>query len=120
MHRAFFNNQEEAVRKWSVKASVGMGASSGPGCDCIDVSQAVRRKPEGVEYGTARELACNGSVQETPPLQGQATKCMWWMPWRSQAKKDAVACEKLRGAGKQALIRRSPNGETRPGWVIGG
>ena len=26
--------------------------------------------------------------------------------------KDVVACEKLRGAGKQALIRRSPNGET--------
>ena len=26
--------------------------------------------------------------------------------------KDVVACEKLRGAGKQALIRRCPNGET--------
>ncbi len=26
--------------------------------------------------------------------------------------KDVVACEKLRGAGKQALIRRYPNGET--------
>ncbi len=34
------------------------------------------------------------------------------MPWRSQAMKDVVACEKLRGAGKQALIRRCPNGET--------
>ena len=28
--------------------------------------------------------------------------------------KDVVACEKLRGAGKQALIRRCPNGETHP------
>jgi hypothetical protein len=28
--------------------------------------------------------------------------------------KDVVACEKLRGAGKRALIRRYPNGETRP------
>jgi len=27
--------------------------------------------------------------------------------------KDVVACEKLRGAGKQALIRRYPNGETQ-------
>ncbi len=26
--------------------------------------------------------------------------------------KDVGACEKLRGAGNQALIRRSPNGET--------
>ena len=39
---------------------------------------------------------------------------MWWMPWRLQAMKDVVACEKLRGARKQALIRRCPNGETRP------
>ena len=34
------------------------------------------------------------------------------MPWRSQAMKDVVACEKLRGVGKQTLIRRYPNGET--------
>ena len=27
--------------------------------------------------------------------------------------KDVAACEKLRGAGKRALIRRYPNGETR-------
>ena len=39
-------------------------------------------------------------------------KCMWWMPWRSQAMKDVVACDKRRGAGKRALIRRFPNGET--------
>ena len=36
------------------------------------------------------------------------------MPWRLQAMKDVAACEKLRGAGKRALIRRYPNGETRP------
>ena len=27
-------------------------------------------------------------------------KWAWWMPWRLQAMKDVVACEKLRGAGK--------------------
>src|SRR6185503_5673989 len=37
---------------------------------------------------------------------------MWWMPWRLQAMKDVIACDKLRGAGKLALIRRFPNGET--------
>ena len=50
-------------------------------------------------------------------LWGQATKCMWWMPWRLQAMKDVAACEKLRGAGKRALIRRYPNGETQPARV---
>jgi hypothetical protein len=54
---------------------------------------------------------------ESAQLWGQATKCMWWMPWRSQAMKDVAACEKLRGAGKRALIRRYPNGETRPARV---
>ena len=31
-----------------------------------------------------------------------------------QAMKDVVACVKFRGAGKQALIRKCPNGETHP------
>ena len=71
-----------------------------------------------------RGEARNGSAQQrqwTPQaipnalgLQGQVTKRTRWMPWRSQAMKDVAACEKLRGAGKQALIRRSLNGETHP------
>jgi hypothetical protein len=40
------------------------------------------------------------------------------MPRRLQAMKDVVACEKLRGAGKRALIRRYPNGATQPAMVI--
>jgi hypothetical protein len=47
-------------------------------------------------------------------LEGQVNKRIRWMPWRPQAMKDVAACEKLRGAGKQALIRRSLNGETHP------
>ena len=35
------------------------------------------------------------------------------MPWHLQAKKDVVNCEKLRGAVKQAEIRRYPNGATQ-------
>ena len=31
--------------------------------------------------------------------------------------KDVVSCDKLRGAAKQALIRRFPNGETQPDEV---
>ena len=43
---------------------------------------------------------------------GQAIKGIWWMPWRQEAMKDVVSCDKLREAAKQALIRRCPNGGT--------
>ncbi len=46
-------------------------------------------------------------------LYGQVNKRIRWMPRQSEATKDVVACEKLRGACKLALIRRCPNGETR-------
>jgi hypothetical protein len=59
----------------------------------------------------------NGGLLKGSQLWSQATKCMWWMPRRLQAMKDVAACEKLRGAGKRALIRRCPNGETRPARV---
>jgi len=42
------------------------------------------------------------------------TKRARWMPWQSEAMKDVVACEKLRGGGKQPAIRRCLNGETHP------
>jgi hypothetical protein len=45
-------------------------------------------------------------------LYGQVNKRTWWMPWRQKAMKDVIACDKLRGAGKYASIRRFPNGET--------
>ena len=37
------------------------------------------------------------------------------MPWHQEAMKDVGACDKLRRAGKQAMTRRCPNGETRLG-----
>ena len=45
-------------------------------------------------------------------LYGQVTKRARWMPRQSEAMKDVVTCDKVRGAGKQALIRTFPNGET--------
>ncbi len=47
-------------------------------------------------------------------LYGQATKRTRWMPWQSEAMKDVGACDKVRGAGKHALILTFPNGETHP------
>jgi hypothetical protein len=41
------------------------------------------------------------------------------MPWHQEAMKGVGACDKLRRAGKQAMTRRCPNGETRrPSWVV--
>ena len=48
-------------------------------------------------------------------LYGQVKKRIRWMPWQSEAMKDVVACDKLRGVGKQTLIRRSLNGGTHLG-----
>jgi hypothetical protein len=45
---------------------------------------------------------------------GQVFKSIRWMPWHQEPKKDVVACDKPRGAGKRAVIRGCPNGETRP------
>ena len=67
--------------------------------------------------GVVLEASVQAEATRVHDLWGQATKCMWWMPWRLQAMKDVAACEKLRGAGKRALIRRCPNGETRPARV---
>jgi hypothetical protein len=67
--------------------------------------------------GEATRVYAQAAATRIHGLWGQATKCMWWMPWRLQAMKDVAACEKLRGAGKRALIRRCPNGETRPARV---
>ena len=35
------------------------------------------------------------------------------MPWRQEAMKGVGACDKPRGAGKQAMIRGYPNGATQ-------
>ena len=45
-------------------------------------------------------------------LYGQVTKRARWMPRQSEAMKDVVTCDKVRGAGKQALILTFLNGET--------
>ena len=86
---------------------------------------------DGNRWTAARSLACTagsggGLIEEhvsglhsCPGMKsmidkcGQALKGAWWMSWHREATKDAAACEKLRGAGKRALIRRCLNGETR-------
>ncbi len=39
-------------------------------------------------------------LQDSLGLYGQANKRIRWMPRQSEAMKDVLACEKLRGVGK--------------------
>ena len=55
------------------------------------------------------------SIQLCWQFCDQVSKGRRWMPWRQEAMKDVASCDKLRGAAKQALIRRFLNGETRLG-----
>jgi hypothetical protein len=48
---------------------------------------------------------------------GQTTKGARWMSWHREAKKDVVAYDIPREAGKQASIRGSPNRETGLGLL---
>ena len=41
-------------------------------------------------------------------------KGVWWMPRLSEAKKDAIGCEKLWVLAEYELIHRYPNGATPP------
>ena len=85
--------------------------------DCEARCELTREHTE-VYVTEVSERRNKASAEKTEPdrlrLYGQANKRIWWMPRRQEAMKDVVACEKLRGVGKQTLIRRCPNGETRP------
>ena len=62
----------------------------------------------------AVDFECSLTTEYGVLIYGQAIKSKWWMPWRQEAMKDVVSCDKLRGAAKQALIRGFPNGGTHP------
>ncbi len=49
---------------------------------------------------------------QSSELYGQVTKRTRRMPWQLEAMKDVGACEKVRGAGKRAVILTCLNGET--------
>ena len=51
-------------------------------------------------------------------LNSSVLKGIWWMPRRSEAKKDVAGCDKLRLGVNTRLTRRSPNEETPLARVI--
>jgi hypothetical protein len=114
-YRLFFNNEEE-VKRILLERREGRRKPFPPVARAGWVRLlSIRSSSSSGVAGSANARSLSRSQRSV--LWGQATKCMWWMPWRSQAMKDVAACEKLRGAGKRALIRRCPNGETRPARV---
>ena len=60
----------------------------------------------------SREIHDLGYSEECLRLYDQVNKRIWWMPWRQQAMKDVVVCDKPRRADKRALTRGFPNGAT--------
>ena len=75
-------------------------------CDAILVRKFVREselwKEEKGELSARdyREQASRGG--DVPgKFYGQATKGVWWMPWRQKAKKDVASCDKPRGAASR-------------------
>ena len=64
------------------------------------------------EAETARSLR-TAQWTRASYICGQVFKGTRWMPWHQEPMKDVGACDKPRGAGNRAVIRGSPNGETR-------
>ena len=106
------------------RSSEGDEAQAGEGISCESKAPRERTREHTEMYVTAVRERSNAAIARKTEsdrlrLYGQANKRTRWMPGRQEAMKDVVACEKLRGAGKQALIRRCPNGEThRFGGVL--
>ena len=87
---------------------------------CVD--RCARGAQEGVGIRPMTDGATTATKSKTKKtsrsdvfgLYGQVNKRARWMPRQSEAKKDVVTCEKLRGGGKRPVIRRYLNGETHP------
>jgi hypothetical protein len=60
----------------------------------------VERKKGELSARNFREKASRGG--DVPgKFYGQATKGVWWMPWRQKAMKDVASCDKPRGAASR-------------------
>ena len=55
----------------------------------------------------------NGSKSPDGKSLKEVNKGVWGMPRLSEAKKDVISCDKLRGSANRNYIRRFPNGATQ-------
>ena len=65
-----------------------------------------------LSFLVSKKSTVNFFIAQSFVLYGQVTKRTRRMPWQLEAMKDVGACDKVRGAGKQALILTFLNGET--------
>ena len=56
-----------------------------------------------------------GEVKASRQAGGQAIKGTRWMPWRQEAMKDVVSCDKLRGAASGRRYADLRMGKPSPG-----
>jgi hypothetical protein len=97
----------EATRRLPVRA-LGAGRGAAGLARPLRTQERARASSKNVQSTTLRE-------QHSARRNSQAMKSQRWMPWRQMPMKDVGGCDKPRGAVDRALIRGSPNGETRLG-----
>ena len=74
----------------------------------------IQNGPDGGIAQLVERCLCTANVSGSSPLIStimlknnniycliQEIKGIWWIPWHSEAMKDAVTCDKLRGAGNK-------------------
>ena len=86
---------------------------------CLNVRRPRSERRSVHQYVTERATKANEAVGQKNKsgflgLYDQAIKRTWWMPWRQEAMKDVVVCDKPWIADKLALTQGFPNGETHP------
>jgi hypothetical protein len=83
------------------------------------VRDSLSRKRQDILEKRTLALTPQGSRRETAVRQagGQATKGTRWMPWRQEAKKDVVSCDKLRGAASRRRCADVRMGKPSPSHV---
>ena len=64
---------------------------------------------------------CHQLCGKTAKVGGQATKGTRWMPWRQEAMKDVVSCDKFRGVANRLRSGNfrmgKPDGSHIPPWA---
>ena len=117
MIRCRIRLESSIENRWRPTAVITCPVMTEPGVSSSWVpnpSRGKRKNALGFRISFTSDLDVVRSVATVIDKCGQATKGTWWMSWHREATKDVVACEKLRGTGKQVLIRRCLNRET--GW----
>ena len=94
-----------------------MASSQTPAASCSVVSEGSTDSGERKVVAALRpnDDAADSIISQNAHIliDSEVNKSVRWMPWHLLAMKDVGSDDTLRGAANQAMIRRSPNGETQ-------